>query len=660
MGKYTEDSKEMLKLIGGRENIAAVSHCVTRMRFVLNDPKIADVPGLEKMKVVKGTFTQAGQFQVIIGNTVADFYDDFTAVAGVSGVSKDQVKNMSKQNQNPLQRLMTAIAEIFAPLIPALITGGLILGFRNVIGDIDINSTMEGMQAIKDINQFWSGMYDFLWLIGEAVFHVGIPVGICWSVMKKMGGTEILGIILGITLVSGQLLNAYAVASTAAADIPVWDFGFAKVQMIGYQAQVIPAILAAFALVYLERFFKKVIPNVIAMILVPFCSLLLAVMAAHFVLGPIGWKIGSAISAVVYAGITGSFRVVFGALFGFFYAPLVITGLHHMTNAIDTQLVADFGGTMLWPMIALSNIAQGSAVLGMMYLQRKDAEKQEVNVPSGISCYLGVTEPAMFGVNLKYVFPFICGMIGSAVAGILSTALRCTANSIGVGGLPGILSMQSQSMLPYLLCMGVAVVIPFVLTVVVGKARGIDREAEKAGLEQEAEAAANKVLVHEAGSAADDVLAQEDVKTILAPVSGKVISIEDIGDGVFSSKTLGDGVGIIPEDGVVVAPCTAKVTTLIEDSKHAIGLALGNGMELLIHVGLDTVNMKGVGFEYKVGMDDVVKAGDPLILFDRGEIKKAGHPDTVVFVVTEDAEHIVKMHAGIHAKAAGDAVMTIG
>ncbi|MBR1629883.1 MAG: PTS system trehalose-specific EIIBC component [Lachnospiraceae bacterium] len=648
MGKYTEDSKEMLKLIGGKENIAAVSHCVTRMRFVLNDPKIADVPGLEKMKVVKGTFTQAGQFQVIIGNTVADFYDDFTEVAGVSGVSKDQVKNMSKQNQNPLQRLMTAIAEIFAPLIPALITGGLILGFRNVIGDIDINSAMDGMQAIKDTNQFWSGMYDFLWLIGEAVFHVGIPVGICWSVMKKMGGTEILGIILGITLVSGQLLNAYAVASTAAEDIPVWNFGFAKVAMIGYQAQVIPAILAAFALVYLERFFKKIVPTVISMILVPFCSLLLAVMAAHFILGPIGWKVGSAISAVVYAGITGSFRVVFGALFGFFYAPLVITGLHHMTNAIDTQLVADFGGTMLWPMIALSNIAQGSAVLGMIYLQRKDAEKQEVNVPSGISCYLGVTEPAMFGVNLKYVFPFICGMIGSCVAGIFSTALRCTANSIGVGGLPGILSMQSQSMLPYLFCMCVAVVVPFILTVVVGKTRGVDKEAAEAALLQEQE------------KAAEEALASEEVRTIMAPVSGKVISLESINDGVFSSKALGDGVGIIPEDGVVVAPCSAKVTTLIDDSKHAVGLALGNGMELLIHVGLDTVDMKGKGFAYKVGLNEVVKTGDPLIIFDRAEIEKAGHPDTVVFVVTDAGENKVAMHSGRNVEAARDAVMTVG
>ena len=197
-----------------------------------------------------------------------------------------------------------------------------------------------------------------------------LPVGICWSVTKKMGTTQMLGIVLGLTLVSGQLLNAYAVAGTAAADIPKWDFGFVQVDMIGYQAQVIPAILAAFTLVYLEKFFRKICPSVISMIVVPFCSLVLSVMAAHFVLGPIGWKIGSVISSVVYAGITGPLRIVFGAIFGFVYAPLVITGLHHMSNAIDLQLIADFGGTMLWPMIALSNIAQGSAVLGMIYLQK--------------------------------------------------------------------------------------------------------------------------------------------------------------------------------------------------------------------------------------------------------------------------------------------------
>ena len=470
MGKYLEDAKELLAAVGGKENIAAVSHCVTRMRFVLNDPAKADVPRIEKIKSAKGTFTQAGQFQVIIGNTVSDFYNDFVAVSGIEGVSKDAVKSAAKQNQNRAQKIMSALAEIFAPLIPIMITGGLILGFRNCIDSMYLLEN--GTKTLVEVSQFWSGVDSFLWLIGEAIFHM-LPVCICWSVTKKMGTTESLGIVLGLTLVSGQLLNAYSVATTAAADIPQWDFGFVQVNMIGYQAQVIPAMLAAFTLVYLEKFFRKVCPAVISMIVVPFCSLVLSVMAAHFVLGPIGWAIGSAVSSAVYAGISGPFRVIFGAVFGFVYAPLVITGLHHMSNAIDLQLVADFGGTMLWPMIALSNIAQGSAVLGMIYLQRKNAAAQEVNVPSCISCYLGVTEPAMFGVNLKYNFPFICGMIGSAVAGVVCTVTSTTANSVGVGGLPGILSIQPASMLSFALCMVIAIVIPFVLTVVMGKKKGV-------------------------------------------------------------------------------------------------------------------------------------------------------------------------------------------
>ncbi len=279
MGRYTNDAKELLLLVGGRENIAAVSHCITRMRFVLNDPKKADVQKIEAMKVVKGSFTQAGQFQVIIGNTVSDFYNDFIAVAGIEGVSKDAVNSAAKQNQNVVQRIMTALAEIFAPLIPAIIVGGLILGFRNCIDSLYLFEN--GTKTLCDISQFWSGVDHFLWLIGEAVFHM-LPVGICWSVTKKMGTTQMLGIVLGLTLVSGQLLNAYAVAGTAAADIPKWDFGFV-------------------------------------------------------------------------------------------YAPLVITGLHHMSNAI------------------------------------------------------------------------------------------------GVGGLPGILSMQPQSMLTFAICMLIAVAVPFALTVMVGK-----------------------------------------------------------------------------------------------------------------------------------------------------------------------------------------------
>ena len=588
------------------------------------------------MKVVKGSFTQAGQFQVIIGNTVSDFYNDFTAVAGIEGVSKDAVKSAAKQNQNVVQRIMTALAEIFAPLIPAIIVGGLILGFRNCIDSLYLFEN--GTKTLCDISQFWSGIDSFLWLIGEAVFHM-LPVGICWSVTKKMGTTQMLGIVLGLTLVSGQLLNAYAVAGTAAADIPKWDFGFVQVNMIGYQAQVIPAILAAFTLAYLEKFFKKICPSVISMIVVPFCSLVLSVMAAHFVLGPIGWKIGSVISSVVYAGITGPLKIVFGAIFGFVYAPLVITGLHHMSNAIDLQLIADFGGTMLWPMIALSNIAQGSAVLGMIYLQKNDAQAQEVNIPSCISCYLGVTEPAMFGVNLKHSYPFICGMIGSACASIVCVATNSTANAIGVGGLPGILSMQPQSMLTFAICMLIAVAVPFVLTVMVGKTKLQPKEVKTV---EEVKSAEEVKSVEEVKSA--------EVTELKAFATGDVIALKEVNDGVFSAGTMGEGCAIIPENETVYAPADATVNLLMQESRHACGLKLANGAQILLHIGIDTVAMKGDGFEYLVKEGQKVSAGTPLIKFDKKTISEAGYVDTIICVIAEpgNMENIVFM-TGIYA-----------
>ncbi|PRX28007.1 PTS system trehalose-specific IIB component (Glc family) /PTS system trehalose-specific IIC component (Glc family) [Orenia metallireducens] len=464
MAKFTKQAEELLEYIGGKENISAVSHCVTRMRFVLNDNQKADMEKIEKIDCVKGTFTQAGQFQVIIGNEVSDFYNDFVKVSGVSGVSKDVAKKNSRQNLNWLQRMISHLAEIFTPLIPALVVGGLILGFRNVIGDIKLLE--EGTKTLTDVSQFWAGVHHFLWLIGEAIFFF-LPVGITWSISKKMGATEILGIILGVTLVSPQLLNAYAVAGGAEA--PVWDFGFTQIKMIGYQAQVIPAILAGFTLATLENWLRKFVPEYISMIVIPFFALVPTVLLAHVVLGPIGWTIGSYISNVVYAGLTSAFGWLFAAVFGFTYAPLVITGLHHMTNAIDLQLMSEFGGTNLWPMIALSNIAQGSAVLAIIYLNRDDEEEKQVSIPAAISCYLGVTEPAMFGINLKYIFPFLAAMIGSAIAGLVSVSSGVMANSIGVGGLPGILSIQPQHILMFAVAMLIAIVVPFILTIFFAK-----------------------------------------------------------------------------------------------------------------------------------------------------------------------------------------------
>lgn len=354
MAKYTEDAGRLLALVGGKENISAVTHCMTRMRFVLVDPDKADVAAIEELPSAKGTFTQAGQFQVIIGNDVADFYQEFTAVSGIEGVSKEAAKAAAGAHQNPLQRAMGVLGEIFAPLIPALICGGLILGFRNIIGEVNFFTDsgafdlQRGTKSIADMWTFWSGMYSFLWVIGEAVFHM-LPVGICWSVTRKMGTTPILGIVLGLTLVSPQLLNGFSAATATAEDIAAhtYDFGFYSFVGTGYQGQVIAALMAAFVLVWLEKFFTKVTPEVVRMIVVPFMSLVPAVFIAHLVVGPIGWAIGNAIAEAVNWGLSSDVRVLFAAVFGAVYAPLVMTGLHHMTNAIDSQLVNNLGYTTL-------------------------------------------------------------------------------------------------------------------------------------------------------------------------------------------------------------------------------------------------------------------------------------------------------------------------
>lgn len=655
MAKYQDDVRALLRDIGGKENIQAVSHCMTRMRFVLVDPAKANKEEIEKIPAVKGTFTQAGQFQVIIGNDVAVFYREFTAHAGIEGVSKDAVKAAANKKQPLIQRIMGVLGEIFAPIIPALICGGLILGVRNIIGEI--NFFAGGTQSLADISQFWAGTYDFLWLIGEAVFHL-LPVGIVWSITRKMGTTQILGIILGLTLVSPQLLNGFNVANTAVADIPVWDFGFTQVQMIGYQGQVIAAMLSGFVLVYLEKFFKKHCPEVISMIVVPFCSLVPAVIIAHTIVGPIGWRIGDAIASVVYAGLTSNVKWLFAAVFGFFYAPIVMTGLHHMTNAIDSQLVNAYQGTILWPLIALSNIAQGSAVLAMSVLQRKNERAQQVNISACISCYLGVTEPALFGVNMKYGFPLICGMVGSACAAVISIGTGVEAFSIGVGGLPGILSIKPEFWVQFLIAMAAAIVIPFVLTLLIGarKLSAADRGREVQGTAVPVvEAAALPEEVPQAESTAAEAPAAKE-GDIVAPLSGRILPLAEIPDEVFSQGVLGDGVGIDPTSNVVLAPADASVSSVIEDSRHACGLALDNGIELLIHVGIDTVSMGGDGFELHVKEGDRVRRGDPLITFDLDKIRAAGHPTVTAFLVTETGDASIDFHTGIDA-AAGETVV---
>ncbi|WP_029810947.1 PTS trehalose transporter subunit IIBC [Vibrio parahaemolyticus] len=466
-----KDVERLIELVGGPDNIASVSHCLTRLRFVLNDTDKADTKQLEALRMVKGCFTNAGQFQVVIGTEVDEVYKVLIELSGKSEASKDESKNAARQNMNIVERGISHLAEIFVPLLPAIITGGLILGFRNVIGDIKM---FDG-QTLTEISQFWATVHSFLWLIGEAIFFF-LPVGVCGSTVKKLGGTPILGITLGVTLVSPQLMNAYLIGK----QVPeVWDFGLFAIEKVGYQAQVIPAMLAGIALAFIETRLKRIIPSYLYLVVVPFVSIIVSVILAHSIIGPFGRMLGDGVAFAAKAAMTGDFAMIGSTIFGFLYAPLVITGIHHTTNAVDLQLMQELGGTPIWPLIALSNIAQASAVVGIIIISKKQDER-EISVPAAISAYLGVTEPAMYGINLKYKFPMLSAMIGSACAAAICGSAGVMANGIGVGGLPGILSIQPQFWGIFALAMLVAMVVPAALTLILYKRAQAKGELEAA------------------------------------------------------------------------------------------------------------------------------------------------------------------------------------
>ena len=622
MGKFEQEAKDLLAAIGGKENVTAVTHCATRMRFVLGDDKKADVKTIEAIPAVKGTFTNAGQFQVIIGNDVPIFYNDFTAVSGIEGVSKVAAKSAAKRNQNPVQRVMTTLAEIFTPLIPALIVGGLLLGLQNVLGSIQFSNL--GGKTIVEVSKFWEGVNEIVSVISGAIFGF-LPVGITWSVSRKMGTSQILGIVLGICLVHPSLLSAYEYAAhKAAGDIPHFILGFEKV---GYQGQVIPALLAGLTLSYLEIFWRKYIPEVISMIFVPLLSLVPAVILSYAVLGPIGWWLGGLISGVVLAGLTGPVKWLFGAIFGAIYAPFVITDLHHMTNAIDLELVRTAGGTGLWPMIALSNIAQGSAVFAYYFIKRHDEREAQISLPATISAYLGVTEPALFGVNVKYVYPLVAGMSASALSGLLSAVFGVQANSIGIGGLPAILSIKPQYWAIFAIIMIVDIVVAMVLTFLFHKT-GFLTKTEEDGHAQEALKEASEGLVR------PTVLAES--AEVVSPLAGQVKPLSQATDPVFSSGVMGQGVVIEPSQGELVSPVNGTVTVLFP-TKHAVGIVSEEGVEMLMHIGMDTVSLDGKGFEAHVEQGDKVVVGQQLISFDMDVIKKAGLvTETPVIITNQD------------------------
>lgn len=463
MGELNRSARQIADAIGGAENIAAATHCVTRLRFALIDESKVDQEALDQIDVVKGSFSANGQFQVVIGQgTVNSVYAEFVKETGIGEATKDDVKKAAEKKMNPLQRAVKTLADIFIPILPAIVTAGLLMGINNILTAQDI---FFSGKSIVQVYPQWADLANMINLIAGTAFAF-LPALIGWSAVKRFGGNPLLGIVLGVMLVHPDLLNAWGYgAAEQSGKIPVWNLFGLEVQKVGYQGQVLPILIASYLLAKIELFLTKRTPESIQLLVVAPITLLVTGFASFIIIGPVTFAIGNALTSGFIA-VFGTFAALGGLLYGGLYSALVITGMHHTFLAVDLQLIGSkLGGTFLWPMLALSNIAQGSAALAMMFIV-KDEKQKGLSLTSGISAYLGITEPAIFGVNLRYRFPFIIAMISSGLAGMYISSQGVLASSVGVGGVPGIFSIMSQYWGSFAIGMAIVLVAPFAGTYV--------------------------------------------------------------------------------------------------------------------------------------------------------------------------------------------------
>ncbi|WP_047151113.1 PTS system trehalose-specific EIIBC component [Aneurinibacillus tyrosinisolvens] len=462
-----KSTEEIVQAVGGKENVAAATHCITRLRLALRDESKVDKAALENIDIVKGSFSANGQFQVVVGPELVDkAYMQFVDITELGHATKQDVKNEADQNLNPIQRAVKALADIFIPILPAIVTAGLLMGINNVLTGPGIFYTGK---SLVDVHPNWRDFADIINLIANTSFTF-LPGLIGWSAVKKFGGSELLGIVLGLMLIHPSLLNAWTYADALSKNaVPYWNlFGY-NVAKIGYQGQVLPVLIASYVLAKIEVALSRRIPESFKMLTVAPIALLVTGFLAFILIGPVTFGIANAVTRA-FVGIFNSYAALGGLIYGALYAPLVITGLHHTFLAVDFQLISSIGGTFLWPIVALSNIAQGSSALAMM-LVSKDEKVRGLSLTSAISAYLGITEPAMFGVNLRFRYPFYAAITGSAIAAIFITVNKVIAPSVGVGGLPAFLSIIPQKWGPFFIGMAIAIVVPFILTYVMGKVK---------------------------------------------------------------------------------------------------------------------------------------------------------------------------------------------
>ncbi|MBM7644960.1 PTS system trehalose-specific IIC component [Scopulibacillus daqui] len=466
MGIKKESVEKILAAVGGKSNVYAVTHCVTRLRFALKDETKVDKEKLEEIDLVKGSFSANGQFQIVIGQgTVDKVYEQLIRISGLDEATKEDVTNESSKKLNPLQKAVKTLSDIFIPILPAIVTAGLLLGLNNLL-------TGQGIfydnKAFIDVHKEWKDLADIVNLIANTSFTF-LPVLIGWSAVKRFGGNPLLGIVLGLMLVHPELMNGNNYGSAVKnGTVPHWNLFGLHVEKVGYQGQVLPVLVSAYVLARIEIFLKKRIPDSIQLLVVAPIALLVTGFLAFIVIGPVTFGIGNFITNVV-VGIFNHIPIIGGLIYGGCYALLVITGMHQTFLAVDFQLIASVGGTYLWPILVMSNVAQGAAALAMMFVMKKDKKLKSLSLTSAVSAFLGVTEPAMFGVNIRFKYPFVSAMIGAAIAGAVLAVNHVRAASISVGGLPGFLTIFPQKWSVFFIGMALSIVIPFTLTFVFSK-----------------------------------------------------------------------------------------------------------------------------------------------------------------------------------------------
>ena len=614
---YAKCAKEIFDTVGGRSNLVSAAHCATRLRLVTVDNSKIDMKKLENIDGVKGVFSNNGQLQLIIGTgTVNKVYDEFLKVSGMTAATKEEVKAAAAAKQPVFKRMIKALGDVFVPILPVIVASGLMMGLVEALG--------KAMPAFAGSD--WYGILD---LFSNTAFTF-LPILIAVSAARVFGGNIFLGAVIGMIMIHPNLINAWSVASMDAADIPVWHlFGF-SIRQVGYQGHVIPVIIAVWIMCKLENWLHKHVPEMIDLFVTPLCTVLITGFLTIGLIGPVFS------TAETYVLEFASWIITVGhgigaMIMGAIYPLTVVCGIHHMYNVIEAGMLASDGVNIWMPIASAANFAQGAACLAVG-LKARNYKTKSISIPSALSAALGITEPAIFGVNLRFMKPLVCGMAGGAVGSLVGSIFHIGATSYGVTGIPGFLTTLDYSA-QYAIMLAVSFAVAFALTWFTWKE---DPEDAKVTAAKTDDAPAAEPTATE--ETAEEVTVDGTAKKLYAPIQGTIVPRNEIPDDTFAAGVLGDGVGIDPEEGVVVAPFDGEISS-VTDTKHAIGITGPADMEVLIHVGVDTVNMKGDGFELLVEEGQKVKAGQKLMTFDIAKIKAAGYSPVAAVLLTNSDDY---------------------